>query len=238
MAKRRKKKNPENKNYFTKTTENAIIRYNDTSDQEEREYLFNTYIHKPLDKIAENIINRFKFMYTHLPYEDLKSQVVSFLVINLHKYNNEKGNAFSYFSIIAKNYLIFQNNTGWKDEKNKIYLSEVDEESPEDWLLVGNEHKEHQHEMKDFVKLFVNYWEKNVDNFFKKTRDVEIASNIIQLLKNSDGIDAINKKSCYLMIRQMGNGEFKTSTITKVINQMKDKVYEQLEEYRSTGSIS
>ena len=60
--------------------------------------------------MAENIIHTFKFYYFDVSSEDVKHEVVSFLVMNIHKFKEGKGKAFSYFSIVAKNYLILHNN--------------------------------------------------------------------------------------------------------------------------------
>ena len=69
------------------------------------------------EKLAENIIHTFKFYYFDVPSEDVKHEVVSFLYMNMHKFTEGKGKAFSYFSIVAKNYLILHNNNNYKKMK-------------------------------------------------------------------------------------------------------------------------
>ena len=80
------RKRKRGKFYFTVETQDAIVRYNASEDDEERDFIFRKEIYKPLDKLAENIINRFKFPYMDYSFKDVKDQVVSFLVLNLHKY--------------------------------------------------------------------------------------------------------------------------------------------------------
>ena len=73
-------------------------------------------------KLAENIINTYKFSYFDYGFNDLQDEVVSNLVINMHKFDETKGSkAFSYFSVVAKNYLILNNNANYK--KLKIHDS-------------------------------------------------------------------------------------------------------------------
>ena len=122
-----RKKN--DKVYFTEDTEKAIIAYNKSDDPDTREQLFRSKIQGPLDKLAENVINRFKFPYMEGTFDEIKAQVVSFLVINLHKFTEDKGKAFSYFSVIAKNYLILHNNNSYKEEKRVLYFSDQTEDS-------------------------------------------------------------------------------------------------------------
>ena len=54
---RKKSKN----NYFTKETEEYIVRYNNSIDSDYRAKIFTDYIYFPFYKLAENIIHTFKF---------------------------------------------------------------------------------------------------------------------------------------------------------------------------------
>ena len=114
------------KQYFTQETENAIIRYNEQKNPAIRNRIYNEHIRAPFEKLAENIIHTFKFYYFDVPSEDVKHEVVSFLVLNMHKFKEGKGKAFSYFSIVAKNYLILNNNKNYKKYKNSDQLSTLD----------------------------------------------------------------------------------------------------------------
>ena len=98
--------------------QDAIVRYNDLDpdkDQAERNKIYSEEIHYAFDKLCENIINTFKFEYFDDVYIDVKQEVLSFLVMNMHKYDHTKGSkAFSYFSVVCKNYLILHNNANYK----------------------------------------------------------------------------------------------------------------------------
>lgn len=231
-----RKKN--NKVYFSQDTEDAIIQYNKSVDSDEREKIFRESIHAPLDKLAENVINRFKFPYMEGTYDEVKSQVVSFLVINLHKFTEDKGKAFSYFSVIAKNYLILHNNNSYKEEKRVLYFSDQPDESftLEEVLVVEPETKDSVVDMKEFLKLLVEYWDFNLERIFKKKRDREIGAAIVKLIERIDNIDNFNKKALYLMVREMTS--YKTAHITKVINKMRPQILKMLGEYRRYGHLS
>lgn len=231
-----RKKN--DKVYFTEETEKAIIAYNKSDDLDVREQLFRSKIQGPLDKLAENVINRFKFPYMEGTFDEIKAQVVSFLVINLHKFTEDKGKAFSYFSVIAKNYLILHNNNSYKEEKRVLYFSDQTEDSfsLEEMLVIEPETRDSTVDMKEFLKLLVEYWEFNLDRFFKKKRDKEIAAAIVKLIERIDNIDNFNKKALYLMVREMTN--YKTAHITKVINKMRPQILKMLSEFRRNGHLS
>ena len=111
----RKAKKGSSRYYFTMDTEKAIIRYNNAEDKPKlRNKIYNEHIRKAFEKLVENIIHTFKFYYFDVSSEEVKHEVVSFLVMNMHKFKEGKGRAFSYFSIVAKNYLILNNNKNYK----------------------------------------------------------------------------------------------------------------------------
>ena len=109
------------KQYFTPDTDAAIKEYLSTSNQDERDTIFKDRIWYPFYKLAENLIHTFKFYYTEVDdLEDLKHEVICFLLEKLDYFKPEKGSkAFSYFSIVGKNYLILYNNNNYKKKKQK-----------------------------------------------------------------------------------------------------------------------
>lgn len=234
----KKQRNKLGRVYFTDDTEKAIVKYNQSTDVDEREIIFREHIHAPLDKMAENIINRFKFPYMDGTFDEIKAQVVAYLVMNLHKYTADKGKAFSYFSIVAKNYLILNNNNFYKEEKRVIYLTDKEDEthSIEELLVVDTQQAEIRNDLRDFLDLSIQFWNFNIPRIFKKKRDMDIAYAVVRLMERIDKIENFNKKALYLMIREMT--DYKTSHITKVINKMKGIIFKQLNEFRQTGHVS
>ena len=220
--------------YWTKETEDAVIEYNETGDDR----LFEEKIYGPLNKMAENIINRFKFPYMDGSFEDIKAEVVSYLVINLHKFSADKGKAFSYFSVIAKNYLILHNNKAYKNEKRSVYFSDQNPDyfDLEETLLIDPEKNYQQSEVREFTHMFIQYWEHNISKIFRKERDMKIAYAVLELLKRADHIENFNKKALYVMLREITDEE--TSHITKVVKRMKSQVVKQIEDFNSKGTFS
>jgi len=219
--------------YWTQETEDAIIQYNEGRD----ERLFEKVIYAPLNKMAENIINRFKFPYMDGSFEDVKAEVVSYLVLNLHKFSADKGRAFSYFSVIAKNYLILHNNKSYKQEKRSLYFGDQNDDyfDLEEILSVDPEATYKKSEMEEFTELFIRYWEHNITKLFKKPRDVKIAYALLELLRRADHIENFNKKALYVMLREITDEE--TSHITKVVKRMRVQVVRQMDDFRHTGEF-
>ena len=230
---------PLEKRYFTEETEDAIIRYNLSKDPEERERIYRASIERPLDKLAENVINRFKFPYVNQTFEDTKRQVVSFLVINLHKFTAGKGKAFSYLSVIAKNYLILHNSNGWKEEKRSVTLSDEihdDYVQIDDAVQLEAPDEQRNEDIKEYIALIVKFWDANLARVFKKKRDIEIAGAVVDIIRRADTIECFNKKYLYILIREATG--CKTSYITKVVNKMAEYNARQMKEYLAEGTIN
>jgi uncharacterized C2H2 Zn-finger protein len=225
----RKKKN---KVYFTEETERAIIEYNKTDNEILKNKIYKESIQYPFEKLAENILNTFKFSYFDIPKADVQSDVVSTLIEKIHMFNEGKGKAFSYFSIIAKNHLILQNNGNYKRFKKTALISDM----PENWNPENDFHDvEIGDEYMEFKYLMLDYWDNNLTKIFTKNRDIQIADAVLELFRRSDYVENFNKKHLYLLIREMT--DCKTPYITKVVNEMKQRQIKMLNDYLKNGYI-
>tara|TARA_A100001037_G_C15151929_1_gene639846 strand:- start:7217 stop:8005 length:789 start_codon:yes stop_codon:yes gene_type:complete len=235
MKRKRRKRTPKNKMYFTQDTENAIVLYNASDDLAERNKIFNEGIKYPFEKLAENILNTFKFSYFQCSHEEVQKEVVSNLVSNMHKYKQENGKAFSYFSIIAKNFLILYNNGNYK--KFKRHTSVDDDEVVYDHkeLTIFPKTETRKRELEEFLELMIEFWDANLEKIFKKETEFKIASAVVEIFRKCSSIENFNKKALYLYIREMTN--CKTQNITKVINKMKDTQKNIQVQYRKNGYI-
>ena len=226
----RKKKS---KQYFTLDTEEAIIAYNKSTSQREKNELYKTRIQYPFEKLAENILNTFKFSYFDVSKEDVQMEVISNLIEKIHMFQEGKGKAFSYFSIVAKNYLILKNNGNYKRFKKTALLSEM----PESWNPPDDFHEtEFGAELNEFKELMLKYWDINLTRVFTKKRDIQIADAVLELFRRSQHIENFNKKHLYLLIREMT--DCKTHYITKVVNEMKKHQTQMLNDYFDKGMIT
>jgi len=240
----RKRRTPNaSRMYFTQETEDAIILYNKTDDIIVREQIFRDKILQPFQKLVENVFNTFKFSYFETGPQDVQKECLTHLVANMHKYDptrssksdpKKKTRAFAYFSIIAKHYLILLNNTNYKKFNQNV---EISEERDENTIQLQQDDKYYAHqELTDFINLIVDFWEKNVNKIFTKQRDLNIANAVVELFRNSDRIDAFNKKALYLYIREIAS--CKTQQITKVINRMKQYHNTIQKSYVEHGNIN
>jgi len=243
IPRKRRSKNGVSRMYFTQDTEDAIVQYNKEENLDVREQIFRDRIHHALQKLVENVFNTFKFSYFETGPQDVQKECLTHLVANMHKFDpnrtskldpTKKARAFAYFSIIAKHYLILLNNTNYKKFNQNVEISEERDEHTVQ--LQAHDKYYAQQEMSDFIRLIVEFWEKNVNKIFTKQRDLNIANAVVELFRNSDRIDAYNKKALYLYIREMAM--CKTQQITKVINRMKQYHDNIQRSYQEDGDVN
>ena len=221
-------KKKKRKVYFGQEVQDAVVEYNASTNDNERNTIYQTRIHKAFDKLAENIINTFKFTYFDYGFEDIKCETVAFMVMNMHKYDHTKGSkAFSYFSVVAKNYLILHNNNNYKKYKTHDGMDvlekrkNIDTNVDSDYVTLTNE--------------MIEYFDNNLNTIFKKERDLKIGYAIVDLMKQREEIENFNKKALYILIREMTDVE--TAHITSVVNVLKKHYKKLLNTYHKQGSI-
>jgi hypothetical protein len=231
----RKRKPKKSNVYFTQETEDAIIAYLASNDQVFRNRIFDEKIDYAFHKLAENIIHTFKFYYTDVDtINELKHEVVSFLLEKLHLYNPTKGKAFSYFGTIAKRYLIIYNEKNYKKVKEKGTLEEADEDKHivDDLVRESNDDK---NLINDFIDYFVLYVDTNLEKLFPRVQDQKTADVVLELFRKRENLEIFNKKAIYIYIREMIDVD--TFQITKVIKILKKVYYNTYNEYYETGFV-
>ena len=234
-----KKRRPKSKNYFTKDTENAIVRYNNEPDSEIRSKIYRDEIHYAFFKLTENIIHTFKFYYTEVDQiEHLQHEVITFLLSKMHLFNPENGaKAYSYFGTITKNWLIVYNT---KNYKKRVQKAPVDELYKDDNYSCSIEEEQEKDRLSIFLDTYVKYVEERFDIFFPKGNDAQVADAILELFRKRENIEIFNKKALYIYIREImaTHGlEVKTPKITKIANRLYDLFKENYIFYLDTGYI-
>ena len=202
MVRKARKKN----HYFTKIHEEAIINYCLTNDLVERNKLYNELIGPAFSEMVDKIVYTYKF--TSLPnVEYLKDDCKNWLVTILNKYDPNRGSkAFSYFSVITKNWFIHKAKKNNQRSKREVvidnYHTTSDHRSDlEHVLVVHNTYIDDtiKNEFWSNFRKQMEFWEQlPVRNNEKK-----VIQAIKILFEESDNIEIFNKKAIYLYIREI-----------------------------------
>lgn len=219
--------------YFGPEVDLEIIKYNNCTDPVERSRIYKEGISTAFNKLVENIIHTFKFYYTaDQTMQQQQHEVVSFLVEKLPKFKQDNGKAFSYFSIIAKNFCILKNKSNYKKLLNHDRL-DVGSDLVMETTFIETEAREMELSM--FVSTYVKYWDSRVETTFSKQNDRVLAYAVLHLFKIRNNIDLFNKKALYIYIRDMSNAN--TQQITKMIKFLKGKFKVMYSDYLEHGYL-
>ena len=219
MARRRKKNN-----YFTKVHENAIIDYTLTVDNRVRTDLYVEFIGPAFDEMVDKIVYTYKF--NTLPNIDsLKDECKIWLTTILDKYDPNKGSkAFSYFSVITKNWFIHKVKKHSKDLKKEVRWDDVSGELEQGQLSVEHGYVTFREDKEFWIHLWgeINSWE----SLKLKDNEKKVVEAIKILLDSIDDIEIFNKKAIYLYIREL------TGLNTKQIVNNLNKVRKRYREFK------
>jgi len=202
------KSDPQNpKFYFTNETQEAIVEFQKSFDRKIRENLYVEKILPAFEKLVENLINIHKFSGLHDTYEDLKNDCVNFLFETIHKFNPDMGtNAFSYFNVVAKNWLIIKTKQKAQRGKRDVSIDDpkglsnseiqtIEEKRmipSQDFFLENAEHSA--------ALLKIMY---EIRSRVKVENELLCINSVITIFENINDIDILNKSAILLYIREL-----------------------------------
>ncbi len=218
--------------YFTQVHEDAIVEFSSTEDLDVREKLYTKVIQPVFSQMVDKIV--FTYRFTSLPdIDDLRDECKVYLATILSKFDPAKGSkAFSYFSVITKNWFIH------KVKKNKKKLErevpfDVAELDPDIHFVDKSESfqdKAIRKERIEQLKAEMATWQ--VD--FSKEKEKKVYDAVMILFDSVDDIEIFNKKAIYLYLREITG--MNTKQIVSQLNKMR-KRYREFQKDWDNGEI-
>ena len=215
--KRRNKK--QKRDYFTEVHQEAIVRYTTTQDLKERDQLYETLIGPAFNEMVDKIVYTYKF--TNLAnIDDLKSECKIWLTTILDKFDPDKGSkAFSYFSVITKNWFIHKVKHNSIRLKREVYFDEVANLDEMKNLVTHNEYDNLREKREFWVALEgeMNTWQDEAI----KPNEKRVMEAIKIILSEPEDIEIFNKKAIYLYLREITG--LNTKQIVNSLNKIRMK---------------
>jgi hypothetical protein len=202
MIQKKRKRRPRKTNkYFTKVHEDAIIKYAITDSRAIRTELYIEYIEPAFDEMVDKIVYTYKF--NNLPNIDyLKDDCKIWLMTILDKYDPEKkSKAFSYFSVITKNWFIHKVKQNSKKLRRDLQYEDLSSETEIKELITENKYEEEREQREFWQHLFqeMEQWEK----LKLKENEKKVLDAIKILFDSIEQIEIFNKKAIYLYMREI-----------------------------------
>lgn len=200
--KRKKKKKP----YFGKDAHLAIVDYQNSDEQKEKNKIYTEKIRPSFDKLVENLIFIHGFSTGQEHFKILKSDCVSFLFEILQKFDPSKGSkAFSYFNVCAKNFLIIQTKKRTKRKYRNISI-EDDALSTADKLEIEYSQvipsQESSLILEEDKNLIFDVIEK-IKEKLKNGNELKCINAINTIFKNINELDYLNKRAIFVYLREL-----------------------------------
>ena len=214
-----KPKKPKKNNYFLKIHEEAIIQYASTEDNKIRTELYILYIEPAFNEMVDKIVYTYKF--TNLPNIDqLKDECKIWLTTILDKYDpSKKSKAFSYFSVITKNWFIHKVKRNSRNLQRESSYENISGEVQQRHFSVDHPYQKdrEQYEFWKFLWEEINSW----DNLKLKESEKKVLEAVKILFETVDEIEIFNKKAIYLYIREITG--LNTKQVVNNLNKIRSK---------------
>ena len=231
MTKRKRRKRTK-RLYFTKEHEDAIVEYNNTSDSRKRTQLYTTFIQPAFNEMVDKIVFTYKF--TSLPnIENLRDECKIYLTTILDKYDRDRGSkAFSYFSVITKNWFIHKVKRNSLDNKREIHYDDLPKSIEANQLSTSNSYYRERVEKEFWMNLWqeIHSWQV----LTMKPNEQKVYDAIKIILSSADKIEIFNKKAIYLYIREITG--LNTKQVVNNLNKMRER-YRNFKKKWDNGNI-
>ena len=217
-----KKKKKRNKNYyFTKIHEEAVVKYASTDDIKIRTDLYIELIEPAFSELVDKIIYTYKF--TTLPNIDvLKDECKIWLTTILDKYDPNKGSkAFSYFSVITKNWFIHKVKKNSQKTRREINYDDITKDLEQEHLSARNPYESRREEAE-----FWKYLWKEIETWKAedlKPNEEKVLFAVRVLLEKSNEIEIFNKKAVYLYLRELTG--LNTKQVVNNLNKLRSRYH-------------
>jgi hypothetical protein len=217
--------------YFGEEQEQAVVRYLESENEEEKNKIFNEYLREPLRIMVESIIRRYKLYRKDLEFNEIHTDTMSFLMTKISKFDTTKNyKAYSYFGTICKNYLMGAIQKDQKEQNRSVSYEDISsriEDRADLSYIIDEEiidYKDVVNKLTTELEVFVEETELNENEKKLGYALIEVFSNFEKVFQIGEG-NKFNKNLILLSLREM------TSLTTKEIRvAMKKykKLYEAL----------
>lgn len=228
-----RKKNPAN-NYFHSGVEEAILLYNKSESELEKNRLFSV-IYPAIYKISEVMYNKVKPTYMDGEILDIMMDCTAYLSERLYRVKEGKGKAFSYLTVCARNYYIFHNTRGYTGTKRTLKLDYLNE----NWDIADDspERLDEIEHTSGVLHAFADYLEANKDKLTTAAarKFVPVLNEIIKLMRDVDSIENFNRRDLMNSLTTIDGINVDRHYITKVFNRISSHYDTFRKEWDRTG---
>lgn len=208
--KRKPGKTDPSRMYFNADTQAAIIEYQGLKeDKKARDVVYVARISPAFTALVDNLVNIHRFAAANETLEELKFDCVHFLFETIHKFDSTRGtNAFSYFNVVAKNWLIIrtkQKNTKARklvsindDDQSALFESQILEDSQR---VFDEEDKPDGLVSKKVIAMLSELRHETTNP--NEILCIDSIARLFEIVNSSNAPDILNKSGILLYLREL-----------------------------------
>lgn len=195
--------------YFDSETQRSIEQFQLTSEIPARHELYLTKIMPAFNKLVESLIFVYGFATPNEPIEHLKNDCVTFLYESLHKFDSSRGTkAFSYFNVVARNWLIISSKNRQKKIKRFVSIEDLKENKSAEAemyhnMIVASTPEEQIIEFgrKDMIIETL----KKIKRQLNQQHEHACIDAISTVFEQIDDLDFLNKRAVFVYVKNISN---------------------------------
>lgn len=232
--------------YFTQITQQAIILYNEIQQNElgYKQQLYKIRIYPAFRKIAIAMVTRYKIQQRIQKAESMIYDTIAKMTNNMIHIKLQKGRAFSYFTVVARNYVLSQLDRGIKYNQRHTSINQLNSQNVQINLAQTSSRQTWQNQQqRQFNRLLYTKLFKQLEDQIlfmiqvkdiRKQQDVKIAHAVIRLMGDIEYLDNLDRKAVMLYLSQMTG--YQNSQINKVLSMIRRR-YQNLKQYVLTNDL-
>lgn len=217
-----------NNSYFTSETESYVLQYNTQQDPFVREQIYVIHLQKPFNKIAAALCNKYKIRERIQSQQIVLHQCITSMVQKMPYFSSQRGKAFTYFTIIARNCILSNLHKSIKYNDRYRSIDEMNANNDHNSYAIQNasenswKYKLQDEYNQEIMKKTIINLQDEINNVIipNTTKQTErlVCLGVLQLISDVERLVTLNRKTVLLYLREIT--ELPTEVITSVLNKL------------------
>lgn len=208
IAQKKAKKKKKNY-YFTMETQEKIVEYQVVQTKRRKDRIYTDHIQPAFTELVHNLVSVYKFKSSSEDINHLKHDCVTFLFETIPKWKPENGTkAFSYFNVVAKNWLTIHSRRLAKNAKRNVSTDCAESFTSYEKEQLNRIEKDVEQlyieeiDRRNFMPQFMEMTNR-VNEKLKDEKDKRCLAAIQQVFKNANNLDYLNKRAVFVYLREI-----------------------------------
>lgn len=195
--------------YFGPPEQQAIKEFKHSNDSSEKATTYQYKIMPAFKKLVENLIFVYGFARSSDNISELITDCVSFLYENIHKFDESRGTkAFSYFNVIARNWLIVNSRRKSRFNNRHISIDDIESLSSKDKNQIANhlvidspDEVMIKSQLREDIRTILT----KISLRLTQEHEKACMQAILTIFERIEDIDLLHKRAIFIYVRDISN---------------------------------